>query len=239
MSTEKNITIETNPSPSGRIGGAWWKILAVVLVLYTIIAGFLVPVPAQPILHETIRNLYFHVPMWFGMMTILFVSVWHSIKYLNESNITSDIIATESAHTGMLLGILGLITGSLWARYTWGAWWVADTKLNGAAITMLIYLAYFVLRGSIDEEQKRARIAAVYNIFAYVLLIVFLMILPRMNDSLHPGNGGNPGFNKYDLDSNMRMVFYPAVLGWILLGVWIFTLRVRIAKIKRATLLMD
>lgn len=215
----------------------WWKIIAVVFVLYTLIAGFLIPVPAQAILHETIRNLYFHVPMWFSMMTILFISVWHSIKYLNKSDIQSDIIATQAAQVGMLAGALGLITGSFWAKYTWGAWWVADTKLNGAAITMLIYLAYFVLRGSIDEEQKRARIAAVYNIFAYVMLIVFLMVLPRMSDSLHPGNGGNPGFNKYDLDSNMRMVFYPAVIGWILFTVWIFTLKVRIEKLKRKNLI--
>lgn len=214
----------------------WWKILAVLCVLYTIVTGFLFEVPAQPILHETIRNLYFHVPMWFGMMTILFVSLWHSIKYLGNGDIQSDIIATQAAHTGMLLGALGLATGSVWAKYTWGAWWVSDTKLNGAAITMLIYLAYFVLRGSIEEEQKKARIAAVYNIFAYVMLIVFLMILPRMSDSLHPGNGGNPGFNNYDLDSTMRTVFYPAVLGWILLGVWIMTLKIRIEKLKRKIL---
>ncbi|HEX8516524.1 MAG TPA: cytochrome c biogenesis protein [Bacteroidia bacterium] len=217
----------------------WWKILAIILVLYTIVAGFLFKVPAQPILHETIRNLYFHVPMWFGMMTILFISLWHSIKYLSKSDIQSDIIASQSAHTGMLLGFLGILTGSVWAKYTWGAWWVSDTKLNGAAITLLIYLAYFVLRGSLEEEQKRARISAVYNIFAYVMLIVFLMILPRMNDSLHPGNGGNPGFNNYDLDATMRTVFYPAVLGWILLGVWIMTLRIRIQKLKRKTLTND
>jgi heme exporter protein C len=217
----------------------WWKALAIVLVLYTIVAGFLFKVPAQPILHETIRNLYFHVPMWFGMMTILFVSLWHSIKYLSTSDIQSDIVASQAAHTGMLLGFLGIITGSVWAKYTWGAWWVSDTKLNGAAITLLIYLAYFVLRGSLEEEQKRARISAVYNIFAYVMLIVFLMILPRLNDSLHPGNGGNPGFNNYDLDSTMRTVFYPAVLGWILLGVWIMTLKIRIEKIKRKTLTND
>ena len=216
-----------------RSGGIWWKALAVILVFYTIIAGFVVSVPAQPILNESIRNLYFHVPMWFAMMTILFVSLWHSIKYLGKSDIQSDIVATQAANTGLLLGALGLATGSVWARYTWGAWWVADTKLNGAAITMLIYMAYFILRGSINEEQKRARISAVYNIFAYVMLIVFLMILPRMSDSLHPGNGGNPGFNQYDLDKNMRMVFYPAVIGWILLAVWIMTLRVRLEKIKR------
>lgn len=217
----------------------WWKFIAIIFVLYTIIAGFLFKVPAQPILHETIRNLYFHVPMWFSMMAILFVSLWHSIKYLSNSEINSDIIASQAANTGMLLGILGIATGSVWARYTWGAWWVADTKLNGAAVTLLIYLAYFVLRGSLDEEQKRARISAVYNIFAYIMLIVFLMILPRMNDSLHPGNGGNPGFNTYDLDATMRTVFYPAVIGWILIGIWLMTLKIRIEKLKRKTLIND
>ena len=108
-----------------------------------------------------------------------------------------------------------------------GAWWVNDAKLNGAAITLLAYFAYLILRNSMDEEQKRARISAVYNIFSYVMLIVFLMILPRMTDSLHPGNGGNPGFGGYDLDSSMRMVFYPAVIGWTLLGVWIMTIKIR------------
>jgi heme exporter protein C len=229
----------TPSSSSERSTGAWWKILAIVLVLYTIVAGFLLRVPAQPILHETIRNLYFHVPMWFGMMAILFVSLWHSIKYLSKSDIQSDIVASQAAHTGMLLGFLGIVTGSIWAKYTWGAWWVADTKLNGAAITLLIYLAYFILRGSLDEEQKRARISAVYNIFAYVMLIVFLMILPRLNDSLHPGNGGNPGFNKYDLDSTMRLVFYPAVAGWILLGIWMMNIKIRIEKLKRKILMNE
>jgi heme exporter protein C len=214
----------------------WWKIIAALFVLYTIIAGFIIPVPAQAILHETIRNLYFHVPMWFAMMTILFVSLWYSIKNLANPNAENDMIASQAANVGLVLGALGLATGSVWARYTWGAWWVADTKLNGAAITMLIYFAYFILRGSINEEQKRGRISAVYNIFAYIMLIVFLMILPRMTDSLHPGNGGNPGFNQYDLDRNMRMVFYPAVIGWILLATWMLTLSVRLEKIKRKLL---
>jgi heme exporter protein C len=214
----------------------WWKILGAFLVIYSIITGFLLPVPAQPILHETIRNLYFHVPMWFSMMVILGVSATYSIKYLSSSKFDNDIVAAQSANVGMLLGILGLTTGSVWARYTWGAWWVADVKLNGVAVSMLIYLAYFILRGSVDEEQKRARISAVYNIFAFVMYMVFIMVLPRLNDSLHPGNGGNPGFNKYDLDSTMRMVFYPAVIGWIIMGIWFMTLRVRTEKLKRKIL---
>jgi heme exporter protein C len=210
----------------------WWKILASGLLLYTVIMGFLGTVPAREILNETIRNLYFHVPMWFGMMTLLFVSVIYGIRYLNKGNIKHDIIAREAAHTGVIMGIIGLITGSLWARYTWGTWWTSDTKLNGAAITMLIYFAYFVLRGSVEDENKKARLSAVYSIFAFVMMIVFIMILPRMQDSLHPGNGGNPGFSKYDLDSKMRMVFYPAIIGWILLGVWILNVRTRLALLE-------
>ena len=211
----------------------WWKILAVILLIYTVIGGFLVTVPKQVILYESIRNLYFHVPMWFSMIFLFFMSVVYSIKNLSSTDLLYDIKAKELVNTGIIFGILGTITGSIWAKYTWGAWWVNDVKLNGSAITMLIYLAYVVLRGSLDDEQKRARISAVYNIFAFVLLLVFIGILPRMTDSLHPGNGGNPGFNNYDLDNNMKMVFYPAVLAWILLGWWIASLRIRISNIQQ------
>lgn len=217
----------------------WWKILAVILVTYTIIAGLLIEVPALAILHETIRNLFFHVTMWFGMMIILFVSLIYSVKFLSAFNMKNDIIASEAANTGMLFGILGLLTGMIWAKFTWGDWWVNDPKLNGAAVTMLIYLAYFVLRGSLDDEAKKAKVSAVYNIFAFTMLIVFLVVLPRMTDSLHPGSGGNPGFSTYDIDANMRLVFYPAIIGWTLIGVWITQLRVRIRKLHDTMLLKE
>ncbi|MBK9479804.1 MAG: cytochrome c biogenesis protein CcsA [Bacteroidia bacterium] len=210
----------------------WWKLLAVCCVIYAIVAGFLMKVPQLNILHESIRNLYFHVTMWFGMIIILLVSLIYSIKYLSGFNLQHDIIASEAANVGILFGILGISTGSVWANFTWGDWWVNDAKLNGAAITLLFYLAYVILRSSLEEEHKRAKVSAIYNIFAYVLLIVFLLILPRMTDSLHPGNGGNPGFGQYDLDSNMRLVFYPAIIGWTLLGVWMMNLGVRIKNIK-------
>src|SRR3546814_12218671 len=87
---------------------------------------------------------------------------------------------------------MGLLTGMVWANFTWGAPWPNDPKLNGAAITMLVYLAYMVLRGSIDEDQKRGRISAIYNVFAYPIMIALIYILPVMTDSLHPGSGGNP-----------------------------------------------
>jgi len=208
--------------------GLWWKLTGVVLVCYAIIAGFTIDVPALPILHETIRNLFFHVTMWFGMMILMLVSVIYSIKYLSNSKESNDVVAGEAAHVGMLFGGMGLVTGMLWANYTWGDWWVSDPKLNGAAVTMLVYLAYFVLRGSMDDPIKKAKVAAVYNIFAFVLLIVFLKILPDMTDSLHPGNGGNPGFNAYDTTPKLKTVFYPAIIGWTLIGVWIVSLKVRL-----------
>ncbi|MFT6166303.1 MAG: heme exporter protein C [Vicingaceae bacterium] len=161
------------------------------------------------------------------------MSVIYSVKGLSSNDLSFDTKAKELVNTGIIFGVLGTITGSMWAKFTWGAWWVNDVKLNGSAITMLIYLAYIVLRGSLDDEQKKARISGVYNIFAFVLLLVFIGILPRMTDSLHPGNGGNPGFNNYDLDNNMKLVFYPAVIAWILLGWWIASIRIRISNLTQ------
>lgn len=212
---------------------SWWKISGIVLVTFSIIAGFLSPVPALPIVHETIRNLYFHVPMWFSMMVLFGISVFFSVRYLGKANPKFDLIAVESVNTGMVFYLLGLVTGMVWANYTWGEPWSNDPKQNSAAIAFLVYCAYLVLRNSIEEEQKRAKISAIYNIFAFPMMIVLLFILPRMTDSLHPGNGGNPAFGKYDLDNNMRAVFYPACLGWILVGIWIATLRYRIRVIEK------
>lgn len=219
----------------------WWKIFCAALLMYTVIGGFLMNVPHVALLQETIRNLYFHVCMWFAMMILFTISVVYSIRYLSSQKQEDDIAAVESANIGILFGILGLITGSIWAKFTWSetpffslqGWWVNDVKLNGAAITMLTYFAYLVLRNAITDEQKRGKVSAVYNIFAYVMMFVFIQIYPRMaSASLHPGNGGNPAFNIYDLDNTMRMVFYPAVIGWTLLGVWMMTLRIRIQNIK-------
>ncbi len=210
----------------------WWKILASVLVLYSIITGLLFEVPHLPVLHETIRNLYFHVPMWFTMIILYLISVIYSIKYLSSGNEEHDLMAVESVNAGVIFGFLGLFTGMVWANFTWGDPWPNDPKLNSAAISTLMYLAYLVLRNSLEEEQKRARISAIYNIFAFPVMIVLLFILPRLTDSLHPGNGGNPGFGGYDLDNNMRLVFYPACIGWILIGIWVATLRFRIRKLE-------
>ncbi len=218
---------------------SWWKTLSVVLLLYTFTAGFLINVPYIGNLYETIRNLFFHVPMWFGMMILFLTSVIYSVKFLRQPATNTDIYSAEYAKTGVVFGVLGLITGSIWANFTWGEPWSNDPKQLGAAIAILIYAAYFVLRNSIPDMDKRAKIAAVYNIFACAMLFPTLWIIPRMVESLHPGGQGtqgNPGLNGKDLDPRMRMVFWPAVVGWTLLGVWITTLKIRYAQIKEKQL---
>jgi heme exporter protein C len=211
---------------------AWWKSATILILLFVIIGGFLFDVPKLNILNESIRNLYFHVPMWFGMIVLLLLSAIYSIRYLLKGDVKSDIQAAEFANTGVIFGILGLVTGMIWAKFTWGAFWSGDPKQNASAIGLLIYFAYFVLRGSFTDDQQRARISSIYNIFCFPSLVVLLFILPRLTDSLHPGNGGNPGFTSYDLDSRMRLIFYPAVLGFIMLGIWISTLKIRVRVLR-------
>lgn len=206
---------------------SWLKIVAVALLVYVHLAGLLFEAPRLDILNETVRALYFHVPMWFGMVLLYLLSVFYAIKYLRNPLHQDDVKSVEFANVGTAFGILGMITGMLWANYTWGSPWHGDPKQKGAAIALLVYFAYFVLRGSLDNHEQRARLSSIYNIFAFATMIPLIFIIPRLEDSMHPGNGGNPGFNAYDLDSRMRMIFYPAVIGWFLIGYWIVSLRVR------------
>jgi len=210
----------------------WLKIVAVVLLFYVHIGGMLVDVPRLNILNETIRALYFHVPMWFGMVLLFLLSVYYSIRYLRNPLQRFDHLAVEYANAGLVFGILGMLTGMLWANYAWGSPWHGDPKQNGAAIALLVYLAYFVLRGSVENEEQRGRLSAVYNIFAFAAMVPLIFIIPRLTSSMHPGSGGNPGFNMYDLDSRMRLIFYPAVVGWFLIGVWIVSMRVRVRELE-------
>ncbi len=217
----------------------WWKILGVLLVIYVHLGGMLFEVPRLNILNESVRALYFHVPMWFGMIFLFSISVYYAVLYLRNPSDELDRKSVAFANVGLLFGLLGMVTGMLWANYTWGSPWHGDPKQNGAAIALLVYLAYFVLRGSLENEEQRARLSSVYNIFAFAAMIPLVFIIPRLTSSMHPGNGGNPGFNAYDLDSRMRLIFYPAVIGWILIGIWIASLRFRIRTVEEKLLELE
>lgn len=190
--------------------------------------------PFRNILSETIRNTYFHVPMWFAMIFLFGFSAWYALQYYRRGDLNDDRKSVAFVKAGLLFGMLGMVTGMLWAKFTWNAYWSWDIKQNMSAIALLIYAALMVLRSSVEDDMQKARLSAGYNMFAFVLLIPLLFIIPRMSDSLHPGNGGNPAMGGEDLDNTMRMVFYPAIIGWIMLGMWISQLVYRTDKLKAA-----
>lgn len=226
--------------------------MCIFLLFYTIVAGFNIfdlpafRVPRLPIVQESIRNLYFHVGMWFAMMILFTVSVVQAVIYLRTNRLKHDILSRNYAVIGILFGVLGYGTGIIWSSFTWAdpnspetasfAQIAKDPKLIGAALALLVYFAYLVLRDSVQDMDKKARIGAVYNIFAYALLFPSIWVIPRILASLHPGGEGNPALNPSDIDARMRMVFYPAVIGWTLLGVWMVSIKVKTQLLKEKIL---
>lgn len=209
-----------------------WKYVVAGWMTLVIIGGFLIEIPDIPILEQTARNIFFHVPMWMTMFVLFLISFWYSIKYLNEPNIDFDIKASSAASVGVAFGVCGLLTGSLWARFTWGSWWTfAEPKMNLAALALMIYVAYFVLRSAFDDHQKRAKLSAVYNIFAVTTIPFLLYVVPRQLTSLHPGADGNPAFSEITADE-LRYILYPAFIGFIAMGFWLYDVLHRYKKVQ-------
>jgi heme exporter protein C len=188
--------------------------------------------PYRSVLHETIRNTFFHIALWFAMFALLIVGLVYAIKYLIKKRFEDDIKSAAYNKVAILYGILGLLTGSIWAKFTWNSFWTDDVKLNMTAVAMLIYLAYVVLRASVSDQDRRANMSASYSIFAFVALVPLIFVIPRIYDSLHPGNGGNPALGGEDLDNTLRMFFYPSIIALILIGLWVSQLIIRYENIK-------
>lgn len=211
-------------------------ITALACTLYAIYGGLSAKVPYQnPINEQTARNFFFHVPLWFAGMLMGYTSVVYSILYLRKHNLKWDIRAHEAARLMLLFGILGLATGIIWSRVTWGAdksdfdpqaWWPWDPKQTSAMICVLIYAGYMVLRRSFDEPGQRAKIAGVYNIFAAASIYPLFYAIPKSMGGQHPNTGSDQTALK-GLSSAQFGIFWIAVLGLICLSIWILDLRVR------------
>lgn len=209
-----------------------WKYAIAVWMTAVIAVGFLIPIPDIPILKQSARNLFLHVPMWFTMSVCFGAGLVYSIRYLNNPDPITDHKAETATQVGLMFGICGLLTGAVWARFTWGTWWTfAEPRMNLSALGMMIYVAYFVLRSAFDNPEKRAKIAAVFNVFAATTIPFLLYIIPRQLPSLHPGAEGNPAFSEITAPE-LRYIFYPAVIGFIGLAVWISNILNRYKKVK-------
>ncbi|WP_412060318.1 cytochrome c biogenesis protein CcsA [Rubrivirga sp. IMCC45206] len=206
-------------------------VVAAVWVSVALVLGILGPVSALPILEQTARNLYFHVPMWFVLYAFALVGAWHAGRYLATGRPVHDARSEAAWMVATVAGVTALVTGVVWARFTWyqgtGLWWSPEPRQNMVAVQLLISGAYFVLRGSLDRPRQRARLSAVYALFATATMPFLTYVLPRRMASLHPGAEGNPAFSEMDIASDMRWIFYASAVGFLMLGWWLYTQRTR------------
>ncbi|MDX1439001.1 MAG: cytochrome c biogenesis protein CcsA [Rubricoccaceae bacterium] len=219
--------------PPPRVGYRIFTVFVAVWMTAVLCAAVLGQISNLPILEQTARNLYFHVPMWFALMFGWLVAAFHSLRYLLTERRTHDVRAEQAALVATVFGVLGITTGIVWARFTWytgtDIWWNGDPRQVMVAIQLLICGAYFVLRGALEErEHLRARLAAVYVLFGTLTMPFLTYVLPRRMESLHPGAEGNPAFSQMDIAPEMRWIFYASAVGFLMLYWWIYTLRIRV-----------
>ncbi len=223
-------------------------VLAFGLITYAIIFGLSATLPYQgPTNGQTSRNVFFHVPMWFAMMVMGYTSVVYSIKYLRGMNPRHDVLARESAKLTILFGVLGLLTGIVWSRVTWGqeldstdpvAWWPWEPKQTAALICVFVYLGYFLVRNSFTDFGQRAKVAGVFNIFAGASIYPLLYVIPKVLPGLHPNTGGDESAIG-TMSPGYYYIFWPAVIGFILTSVWLLDVRGRIAVVKHQINTLD
>ena len=217
-----------------------------VLLTLVIIAAFALPITPQPQswlefplipgLEEKARIIFFHVPTaWLSVMAFI-TSMVFGIRYLRKRDMLDDIRSSSAAGLGLLFCILATATGAIWAKFNWGSFWNWDPRETSIFVLLLIYGAYFSLRSAIEVEEKRATLSSVYSIIAAVTVPFFVFIMPRIMTGLHPGAKGDPDgagpVIEFKMSPNMRVVFFASLIAFTLLFVWMFTLRVRAARLE-------
>ena len=188
--------------------------------------------PLVPVLHETTRVLYFHIPSAWLTVLALGWSMLHSALYLWKRDLRHDDHAAAAAELGLLFCIAATVSGSLWAKSMWGSYWNWDPRETSIFFLLLIYGAYLALRGSLEGDEKRARLSAIYSIVAFVAVPPLVFIVPRMYETLHP----DPIINstgKVDMDPTIRLCFLAMLVGFTFLFAWLQSLRVRVSRLER------
>jgi heme exporter protein C len=128
--------------------------------------------------------------------------------------------------------VVATVSGALWAKAMWGAYWNWDPRETSIFFLLLIYGAYLALRGAIDAPERRARLSAVYSAIAFVSVPFLIFVVPRIYFTLHPDPLINPR-GKIDMDPRIRVVFFALLLGFSALFFWVQSLRVRVARLER------
>lgn len=187
---------------------------------------------AAGFLGQSSRIVFFHVPTaWVATLSFL-VSFLASIRYLWSRDPRWDVRAQASASLGVVFTILATVTGSIFAKVMWGAYWNWDPRETSIAFLLLIYAAYFALRGAVPDPERKAALAAVYAILAFVTVPFLVFVVPRIYWSLHPDTIINTK-GRITMDSRMFRVFMASLAGFTGLGAWLYDLECRIEALRR------
>ena len=188
--------------------------------------------PLVPSLEETTRVMYFHIPVAWVTVLALGWSMGYSLAYLRSRSIEHDHQASAAAELGLVFCISATITGSLWAKAMWGSYWNWDPRETSIFFLLLIYAAYLALRSSIEGEERRARLSAIYSAVSFVTVPFLMFVVPRIYFSLHPDPIISTSGKMY-MDPPIRISFLALLIGFTALFMWMLSLRVRVLRLTR------
>jgi heme exporter protein C len=200
-----------------------WATLAVGLVALYLAFVY---APKEATMGDIQRIFYFHVGAAWTAALAFFVVFLGGVAYLRTSDRRWDALALSSAEIGVVFTTIALATGSIWAKPAWGAWWTWDPRLTTTTVLWLIYVSYLILRGAIDEPERRARFAAVVGIVGFVdVPIVFVSI--RVWRTIHPVLVKSEGF---DMAPEMVHALLAALLAYTLLYAYLLLVRTTLER---------
>ena len=211
------------------------KLLKFLLLPYmalVIIGAFLWPAPAEGFIGESSRIVFFHVPCAWTSALAFLVAAGYSAAYLARRNPLHDDIAAGAVRLGLLFAVLALVTGALFAKIMWGAYWNWDPRESSFLLLIFLYAAYLFLRAAVEDPERRARMSAAYALFAAVLMPFLFFVAPRITSSLHPQTVINPQ-GKILMDGPTKAVFFGALIGFSWLFLWMLGLETRAARLAR------
>jgi heme exporter protein C len=218
------------------------KLLAWLLWLWlsaVIVGAFLYAPLAKGFIGQSSRILFFHVPMaWVSFVAFIAAGVW-SLLFLWRRDPRHDRAAAVAVELGVLFGVLATVTGALWARVMWGAYWNWDPRQTSIVVALLFYGAYLALRSSLEDRDQRARLSAAYAVLGLVVAPFLFFIMPRIMFSLHPQSVINAQ-GKVEMESRMVQVLLGGSAGCTALFFWIHNLRCRVqALVERKSALYE
>ena len=194
---------------------------ACIVILTVMVAGavfFVVP-PAEG-LGNLVRIAFLHIPAAWVSVIAFFMSAWWAAAYLRRGNIRDDARSFSSARFGFVFTLLATVSGAVFSKLTWGAYWNWDPRQTTILVLLLIYGAYLTLRAAMEEYNRRARVSAVYSLFSFLTVPFLVFIVPRLFFSLHPAPVLN-GSGFVDMDPVMLVTLFAAAADATLIYIWL------------------